>query len=72
MENEYKLEPQDKISMNNTAKGLLQAEVRIGGKMDSNEAIDEVIRRQKYAWDKLKMEFKNLIWSNEKENEENK
>ena len=62
MENEYKLEPQDKISMNNTAKGLLQAEVRIGGKMDTIEAIDEVIRRQKHAWNKLRSEFPNLIY----------
>jgi len=69
-EDEYKTEQQDKIMLKTTAKGLIQAEVRIGGKMDSNEAIDSVITRQKYAWARLRENFRNLIWAEEEKKEE--
>ena len=69
-EDEYKTEQQDKIMLKTTAKGLIQAEVRIGGKMDSNEAIDSVITRQKYCWARLRENFRNLIWAEEEKKEE--
>ena len=68
-EDEYKTEQQDKIMLKTTAKGLVQAEVRIGGKMDSNESIDGIITRQKYAFSKLRENFRNLIWQEEEKKE---
>ena len=66
---EFNFEREDKISLKTTAKGLVQAEVRVGGKMDTNEAIDDIIRRQKYAWAKLRENFTNLIWAEGERND---
>ena len=51
---------QDKIEMKSNAKGELQAEVRIGGDLSSNESADEIIKRQDYIWKQLKSKFPNL------------
>ena len=56
---------QDKISLKSNAKGELQAEVRIGGDLSSNDSIDEMIKRQKHAWEKLRTEFPNIKISGE-------
>jgi hypothetical protein len=56
------LEQQDKITLKSTAKGMLQAEVRIGGKMENNEDVDKIINLQTYAWSSLKQKFSNLLW----------
>jgi len=56
------LEQQDKITLKSTAKGMLQAEVRIGGKMENNEDVDKIINLQTYVWSSLKQKFSNLLW----------
>ena len=50
----------DKIEIKSNYKGEFQADVRIGGLLANAELIDDVIERQKYAWDKLKEKFPNI------------
>lgn len=52
---------QDKITTKLTAKGEIQAEVRIGGVLTTIKDIDEVIGNHLYAWTKLKAAFPNLV-----------
>jgi len=51
---------QDKIEMKSNAKGELQAEIRMGGDLSSNESVDDLIKRLDYAWKQLKSKFPNL------------
>lgn len=57
---------QDKITTKMTAKGEIQAEVRIGGVLTTNKDIDSVIGQHKYAWIKLSETFPNLVKPKEK------
>ena len=59
----------DRIELHTTAKGLIQASVKIHKKMDSTESIDELIRLEKYAWAKLRENFTNLIWAEGERND---
>ena len=56
---------QDKISLKSNAKGELQADVRVGGILSDNTAIDKIIKLQEYAWSELKKKFPNLKIANE-------
>ncbi len=51
---------QDKISLKSNAKGDLQAEVRIGGKIIDEASLDNILKLQESAWKKLKEKFPNL------------
>ena len=62
MEEEIKLERESRIELHTTAKGLLQASVKIEGKMENNEDVDKIINLQTYAWSSLKQKFSNLLW----------
>lgn len=59
------IEGVDRIETHSTAKGMLQASIKIHRKMDSNASIDELIALEKHAWDKLRETFKNLVWNEE-------
>ena len=52
---------QDKITTKLTAKGEIQAEVRIGGVLTTIKDIDDLIGQHLYAWTKLKTAFPNLV-----------
>jgi len=51
---------QDKIEMKSNAKGDLQAEIRMGGDLSSNESVDDLVKRLDYAWKQLKSKFPKL------------
>ena len=68
-QDEIKEMPLDRIETHTTAKGLLQASVKLHSDMKEPESIRNLIERQKYAWDKLKEAFPNLIWGTKEEND---
>lgn len=52
---------QDKITTKITAKGEIQAEVRIGGVLTTNNDIDNLVGLHIHAWEELKKKFPNLV-----------
>ncbi len=59
---------QDKITTKLTAKGEIQAEVRIGGVLTTIKDIDDLVGQHVYAWAKLKIMFPNLVKPKVEEN----
>jgi len=57
---------QDKITTKITAKGEIQAEVRIGGVLTTIEDISKLVGLHKFAWTQLKIMFPNLVQPKEK------
>lgn len=58
---DFQMQMQDKITTKITAKGEIQAEVRIGGTLTTIADIDNLVGQHVYAWVKLKQMFPNLV-----------
>ena len=69
-EDEFKEMPLDRIETHTTAKGLLQASIKFHSKIEDMDSVKRLIERQKYAWDKLRETFPNLVWATKGESEE--
>ena len=56
---------QDKITTKITAKGEIQAEVRIGGILTTEKDIDALVDLHVHAWEEIKRKFPNLVKAKE-------
>ena len=63
--NDFQTMMQDKITTKMTAKGEIQAEVRIGGVLTTEKDIDNLVGMHVHAWAELKKHIPNLVKSKE-------